>query len=178
MNKPKLMPRPNRANLTTDEKRPRLSGCGLEEAYPPGPNNEQFFFKIAGASTALGMGVLLASAQALKIDASGISFGLSGGTLAAFGVGAILGILPWKLASGRSATGPMPWPFRASTALILLSGVGAFLYPLRFVSAENLPEVLKGLAAAVCVLSLVAFLLWQIIGFLERDAARAGGGAK
>jgi hypothetical protein len=140
----------------------------------PAAASERVFFKIAGASTALGLAVLLGSVQAVRISPSGVSFTFTLGTLVAIVCGAVFGWLPWRLAaSGLSRAGKTSWLFRASAALVLLSGIAGCLYPLRFVPAEKLPEVLKGLIVAVCVLSTLAFVLWRLRCFLERDAGQS-----
>src|SRR5581483_6004134 len=53
--------------------------------------------------------------------------------------------------------------------LLLLLGMAAFLYPLRFVPREKLPEMFTGLITAVCALSLLGGLLVMMGRFLESD---------
>jgi hypothetical protein len=136
-------------------------------------NNERLF-GIMSFSTALGLGGMFASLQALYLDASGFSFRLSPGTLAAFAMGSAAGLVYWKIVShdgmdGKSRLG------RAATILLAMAGVAAFLYPLRFVPAEKMREIAKGLATAVVALSLVGFMLRRLKRFFDADDNRMEG---
>jgi hypothetical protein len=53
--------------------------------------------------------------------------------------------------------------------IVLVLGVGAFLYPLRFVPRDKWPEIRIGLITAVCALSGVACLLWGVKRFVDAD---------
>jgi protein-S-isoprenylcysteine O-methyltransferase Ste14 len=135
------------------------------------PKNEQDLFKVMVFSTALAFGALLASLESLRSNATGFSFQVSFRTLGAFLVGAGVALAYWRLlfnsSSAARRTGMV-----IGTVLLALMGVGAFLYPLRFVSREKLPDILIGLGIAVCALSLVAGLLWSVHRYLDADSAR------
>ncbi len=133
-------------------------------------SNDQRLFKIASYATALAFGAALASDQALARDASGFSFHLSMGTPAAFAVGFVAGLIYWKIVLAGS-TGGRALLLRVSSFLLLLGGVAAFLYPVRFLPAEKLPEVFTGLSTAAVALSLVAFVHRQFKNYFEREAA-------
>jgi len=124
-------------------------------------------FGIVLGSTALGLGCMAAAIQAVRRDAAGFRFQVSWGTLVAFAVGVAAGFLYWKLAAKSLLAA------RLGTAFLLLSGVGGFLYPLRFVPADKLADTAIGLGAATCAISTVAFLLWKLKRFFEADAAAA-----
>jgi hypothetical protein len=133
-------------------------------------SNDQRLFKIASYSTALAFGAVLASDQALIKDASGFSFHLSMGTPAVFAVGFAAGLIYWRIVLA-GATGGRALLLRISSFLLLLGGVASFLYPLRFLPAERLPEVFIGLSTAAVALSLVAFVLWQFKKFFDQETA-------
>jgi hypothetical protein len=136
--------------------------------------DERLFFGIVSYSTALAFGGMLASLEALYNDTSGFSFHFSVGTLAAFAIGFAVGLIYWRIVS-LDAAGGASLLLRASSFLLLLGGVAAFLYPLRFLPAEKLHEVLQGLTAAVVALSLIALMLWRLKIFFDQDAAKALG---
>jgi hypothetical protein len=133
-------------------------------------SNDRWLFKIVSYSTASALGAVVASDQALIKDASGFSFHLSMGTPAAFAVGVLAGLIYWKIVFAGS-TGGRVLLLRISSFLLLLGGVGAFLYPLRFLPTEKLPEVFVGLSTAAVALSLVAFVLWRFKKFFEQETA-------
>jgi hypothetical protein len=157
------------ANAETAAQKLRSTPDALEETNRA-TSNDQRFFKIASYSTALAFGAALASDQALIKDASGFSFNLTMGTPAAFVVGFAVGLIYWRIVLAGS-TGGRTVLLRISSFLLLLGGVAAFLYPLRFLPAEKLPEVFVGLFTAAVALSLVAFVLWRFKKFFEQEAA-------
>jgi hypothetical protein len=130
------------------------------------------FFKIASLGTALGFGAAAASTASLRSSPVGFSFQLSAATFVAFMVGAAVALVYWKLVASNSRAA------RRASLLIALAGVGLFLYPLRFVPAGNLLDLIIGLILATCALSLVGFLLWQVKRFLDTDSQQADAGAE
>jgi len=123
------------------------------------------FFRIVRGSTALALGGMAAALEALRPSAAGFSFHVSLWTLVAFVLGMAAGLFYWRLtARSRLAS-------RIGTALLLVAGVGGFLYPLRFVPEDKMREIAIGLSLAIGALSLVAFLLWRIKRFFDADNA-------
>jgi hypothetical protein len=120
-------------------------------------------FNIVLGSTCLALGCMAAALQALRRGPSGFTFRLSAGTFVAFGVGLAAGCLYWKLTS-RSLVAS-----RLAGTILLLIGVGAFLYPLRFVRTDKMSEIAIGLATATCALSTVALLLLKLKRFFDKD---------
>jgi hypothetical protein len=121
------------------------------------------FYKIVHGSTALALGGMAAALQALRSSADGFTFHISVWTFVALAAGLAAGLFYWRLAArSRLAS-------RMGTALLLLAGVGGFLYPLRFVPANKMGEIAIGLSFAVCALTIVAFLLWRLNRFFEAD---------
>jgi hypothetical protein len=161
----------------TAKTNPGVASGPVEETGTPRSKNERDFLRIASISTALAFGTVLGSMASLRKDASAFSFQFSGETLVAFGIGAAVGFLYWKLIS-LSSTLKTSLLLRVATVLLLLGSVGVFLYPLRFLSAEKLAEVWQGLGADAVVLSVLGVILWRIKRFLDRDSARAGIAAK
>src|ERR1700733_13166834 len=99
--------------------------------------------RIITFGSALTWGGIMASLQALTPAPAGFSFHVSWLTVAAFIGGTAAVYFFWRL---------------IAEALLILSGVAAFLYPLRFVPKSKLPEISIGLAFAVAALSIVAAL--------------------
>lgn len=151
---------------------PGVASDSVEKTGPARSKNERDFLRIASISTALAFGTVLGSMASLRKDASAFSFQFSGETLVAFGIGAVIGFLYWKLVS-LSAILKTSLLLRVASSLLLLGAVGVFLYPLRFLSAEKLAEVWQGLAADAVVLSVLGVILWRIKRFLDRDSTQA-----
>ena len=126
------------------------------------------FYRIASLGTALGFGAAAASTASLRSSPVGFSFQLSPATFIAFAVGAAVGLIYWKLVASNSKAA------RRASFLIALAGVGLFLYPLRFVPAGNLHDLIIGLILAACALSIVGFLLWRVKRFLDTDSQQSG----
>ncbi len=94
----------------------------------------------------------------LSRDASGFALHVSARTLPAFLAGAVVGLVYWKIVA-LVASGRRVWLLRAASGLLLLGAVTAFLYPLRFVPREALPDIAQGLGGAVVVLSMIGFMV-------------------
>jgi hypothetical protein len=130
---------------------------GPESALSPG------LYKIVLGSTALGLGCMAATLEALRPSAAGFGFKVSGWTFVAFAMGLGAGLLYWKLEAGSRLVG------RIANAALLLGGVAGFLYPLRFVPEDKMADIGIGLGLAVCALSLVGFMLWRLKSFFDKD---------
>jgi hypothetical protein len=142
----------------------------MEETNRAGSVADGFFFRIVAWSTSLAFGGMLASIEALHNGASGFAFRVSGWTMVAFAIGVVVGLIYWKIVLPSSTAGPSSRP-RIMSFFLLLGGVAAFLYPLRFVPTKNLREIFIGLAAAAVALSLVGLMLWRLKIFFDKDAA-------
>jgi ABC-type nickel/cobalt efflux system permease component RcnA len=128
-------------------------------------NIDRTFFGIVSWSTALCFGGVVASLESLYKDQSGFAFHINAATFITFALGTVAGLAYWRIASISGLVR------KVSSLLLVLLGVGAFLYPLRFLPREKFTEVFEGFVAAVFVLSLGAFILWRVTRFLDRDAA-------
>jgi hypothetical protein len=120
-------------------------------------------FRIVLGTTVLGLGCMAAALQALQRGSTGFTFRVSAWTFVAFAVGSAAGFLYWKLTASSLLAA------RLAAAMLLVAGVGAFLYPLRFVRSDKMVEIAIGLAFATCALSMVALQLWKIKLFFDAD---------
>src|SRR5580692_9546158 len=120
-------------NMKTNE---ILKPAEIIEMPQPETALSRGFLKIVLGSTALALGCMAAAIESLRRDADGFTFQLSAGTLVAFVAGLAAGLYYWKLAAKGH------WAARVGTALLVLAGVGGFLYPLRFVPADKMGEII------------------------------------
>ena len=103
--------------------------------------NERDVMRIMIWGTAVAFGFLAATLQALRPKPAGFTFQISALTILAFavGVGIVLGF--WKIILNRSGSSRQKSLRFWAEVLLLCFGMGAFLYPLRFVPSEKLPEM-------------------------------------
>ena len=156
---------------------PKLAGSSTEPLNTEGANSQRDFLRIASLSTALAFGVVLGSVEALRRDPSGFAFKISVGTFVAFAIGLAIGVVYWKIVT-LNATGNPSLLRRVASFFLLLGGSVAFLYPLRFLPGEKLPEVFEGLATAAVALSLIGFMLRTLQQFFDQDEMRTEVGEK
>jgi hypothetical protein len=123
------------------------------------------FYKIVLGSTAVALGCMAAAAEALRRNAGGFAFQVSVWTFVAFAAGLAAGLFYWKLAAGGLLA------VRVGTAFLVLTGIGGFLYPLRFVQSDKMADIAIGLAMAVCAISMGSFVLWKMKRFFDADNA-------
>ncbi len=128
-------------------------------------------YPIFTLATALAFGCMLATLEALRPDADGFRFEASYKTLIAFIAGAAIAFPVWRLILNGTRLGQrnLNLATGAMVVLLLVLGVGAFLYPLRFVPRDKWPEIRTGLITAVCALSGVATMLWGVKRFMDSD---------
>ena len=133
--------------------------------------NQQRLYPIFTFSTALAFGCMLATLEALRPAPAGFSFELSYKTLIAFLAGGAIAFPLWHLILNGTHLGKrnLTLVTGGMVVLLLVLGVGAFLYPLRFVPRDKWPEIRTGLVTAVCALSGVACLLWGVKRFVDSD---------
>jgi asparagine N-glycosylation enzyme membrane subunit Stt3 len=136
-----------------------------------GPDSDQAFFRFATGSTAVAFAVVFGAMESLRVSGSGFTFHLSLGTGVAAAIGAAVALIYWKIILRDRAT-KNHLRTRVASILLLLAGVGLFLYPLRFVPKNRLSEISQGLIAAVVVVSAGGCTLWRIKRHLEKDSAQ------
>lgn len=144
----------------------------MGERETPPPKNE--LLRIARISTALALGFMAASLQALTRDAQGLQFRISVFTALAFVAAALVGWWYWRLVmqmiapastSVRKPTGK----FILFSAVLFLAAVGSYIYRLRFVPKANVREVAEGVMLAFLVVGIIAFAMWRVVRFLENQ---------
>lgn len=138
------------------------------------------FFWIVTVAMALGFGVATASLYSLRHGESGLAFEFSAGTVVAFLAGAALASGYWRLIVRRiSRAEAQPPPayteaardrlfFIAYSVVLGLFGLGCLLYPLRYVTAENLAPIIQGLVMALVAVAVIGGALWGIARFIAR----------
>jgi hypothetical protein len=132
-------------------------------------SNERYLRRFMIWGTALPAGVAAASLQALGRD---FSFHITATTVLVFILGTTVMGLFGRVIFNPSAKGRAKLFLPISIVLVLL-GVGAFLYPLRYASPGELPELLTGLAAAVFALAVVATLVLILRRLFEGERPNA-----
>lgn len=128
-------------------------------------------YPIFTLSTALAFGSMLATLEALRPDGDGFTFQVTYKTAIAFLAGGAIAFPVWRIILNGTRLGQRQMSFATGTMVVLLLvvGVGAFLYPLRFVPRSKWPEIRTGLITAACALSCVACLLWGVKRFMDTD---------
>lgn len=128
--------------------------------------------RVVIASSALGMGMLLASLTVLSRGESGIQWHWSNLAFPAFALGATVAALYWRLVfrlgAGNDGRASRLLLYSTSVVLLLL-GVAILLYPLRYVTPERRRDVLIGLAVAIAALSVVGFMMRTVVKMLEDE---------
>jgi len=120
---------------------------------------------VLGSSLAAGFAV--GSLEALQPN---FSFKVSAKTVIAFALGAAMVWIYWTILLNPSKTPRQNRLRWVASAVLFLAGVAGFLYPLRFIAPNNYPDVILGLGAALCGISVIAVLLLACKRFLDRDS--------
>ena len=135
-------------------------------------SNTSALFNIASYGAAVAFGVMVATLFALDRSPNGLVFRLNALAVIAFLVAAPFAWFYWRLIA-RMATERAPEQRRKKfiifSAGLLLVGVMAFLYPLKFVPAEKRKDVFIGLALAFGCIGGVGFVMLKVRKFLEAD---------
>ena len=138
------------------------------------------FFRIVTVATALGFGAATASLYSLRHGEDGFDFEFNLGTVVAFVAGAALAWGYWRMILKRSnrTVGPNSpvradesrerRPFVIYSVILGLFGLGCLLYPLRYVTRENLSPVIQGIAMALLVVAAIGGALWGIARCITR----------
>jgi hypothetical protein len=125
------------------------------------------FLRIASGSTALGFGCIGAVLASLRSGSVGFFFAFTVWTFVAFVVGAIFGFCCWRLAAKGGGAAKL------GLVLLMVVGMGGFLYPLRFTAKDKLPAIALGLGVAAVVVSTGGYLIWRVARFLEQETPPA-----
>lgn len=139
---------------------------------PAEKSNTSALFNIASYGAALAFGVMVATLFALERTPNGLSFRLNVGAVVSFLVAAPVAWFYWRLIA-RMATERAPEQRRKKFIVfsvgLLLIGVMAFLYPLKFVPPEKRKDVFIGLALAFGCIGGVGLVMLKVRKFLEAD---------
>lgn len=111
-------------------------------------------------------------AAALQAFRGGMSFEFSFYTLLAAVIGFAAFVVFWKLFFAERKDKRSKVLFVGVTVLLIAGGVAGVLYPLRFVSSHEFPNLVKGLIAAALALSGGAILLFKCKRFFDADERR------
>ena len=135
-------------------------------------SNTSALFNLASYGAAVAFGVMVATLFALERTPHGLSFKLNAGAVISFLVAAPVAFFYWRLIA-RMATERAPEQRRKKFIVfsigLLLIGVMAFLYPLKFVPAEKRKDVFIGLALAFGCIGGVGVVMLKVRKFLEAD---------
>jgi hypothetical protein len=146
---------------------PKNPSGGREEN--PAANNKSDFLIVATLGTAIGLGFLAASVEALRPTRTGFTFEISFRTFVAFALGAALGWGYWRVAANVSTRRGGRLTPGVKLSLFLLVGAAAFLYPLRFVPREKFWDILIGLVLAAGAISSIVYMLFRLKRSLDRE---------
>jgi hypothetical protein len=113
-------------------------------------------------------------AAALQAFRGGMSFEFSILTFLAAVFGFVAFVVFWKLLFSERKNKRTRIYFAGVTVLLIAGGIAGVLYPLRFVSSHEFPNLVKGLIAATLALSGGAFLLFRCKRFFDADERRTG----
>ena len=111
---------------------------------------------IISGGTALAAGFGTASLQAW----TGGGWEFRWKTFMGFFIGAAVTLGYWKIIFHPSPHHRQKFFRLGATVLLALAGVGFFLYPVKFVQAALLPEIMAGLITALCALMGIGTLLF------------------
>lgn len=123
--------------------------------------------RIMIGSSCLAAGFVVASLEALRPN---FLFKISVRTVLAFLGGSMLLYIYWRIILHSSQTPGQRRLRQTSSLLLVVGGLAAFLYPIRFIAPNSFGEVGVGLVMAFAGLSAVAMLLFACKRFLDRDA--------
>ena len=135
-------------------------------------SNTSALFNSAGSGAALAFGAMVATLFALERTSHGLTFRLNAAAIISFLVAAPVAWFYWRLIA-RMTTERAPEQRRQKFIVysigLLLIGVMAFLYPLKFVPKEKRKDVFIGLALAFGCIGGVGLVMLKVRKFLEAD---------
>lgn len=133
---------------------------------------ERLFRVVLMFSTALGFGALLGTLPLIERGIGGVQWRFHWGSIPLFAVGFTAGIWFWRLVYNvgtQSGDSMAKSRLRRGALAVLPLGVIGFFYPLRFIDPARRTEVIIGLVLAISVLSLVAFVMVNLIRWLNEN---------
>jgi len=139
-------------------------------------HQDKVFKRIASWSTGLGLAVMVASLASIQIGTQhGLQFRWHWTVLlwilAALVFNARGWRLVWKLQS--NPTPELKRKLRFFCVLLILLGIGAFLYPIRFIAQSYRTDITRGLLTAIIPLGGIGWFIYRFgKGFMEQDEAQ------
>jgi hypothetical protein len=127
-------------------------------------HQDPLFRKIVVGSTGLGLACMLSSVAAIRIgQGTGLEFGWHWSIL---GVAAVVVLwnrkfwnVVWELQCAPSVATKRK--LGRHLVILLVLGVGCFLYPIRFIEQSYIGGIIRGLATAGAFLGTMAWLIFQ-----------------
>ena len=131
------------------------------------------FRKITAASTGFGLACMLGSAAAIRLTpGAGLQFGWHWSILIVAALAVVWNFRFWKLVwrlqehEGGNAKQKLKFHF----GVLLLIGLGTFLYPIRFIEQSHWDGILRGLVFAGAFLGTMFWLIYKCAkGFADID---------
>lgn len=146
---------------------------GARNNPPIFASDDRPVFRIIVYCLSLAFSVLVASLETVRHGDAGFAFHISWRTLFVLLVSASFFVVCFK-AIFHSTRRKLR---RAALAVVSMIGLGAFLYPLRFVPLEKFGDIFFGLAIAASLVSAIAAALYGVNRFLNADAEAMDAGA-
>ncbi|HRI12237.1 MAG TPA: hypothetical protein PLX89_04455 [Verrucomicrobiota bacterium] len=143
-------------------------------ALPPVPLHEDpLFRRLVMVASGAAMGGVIASLTLLQKGPVGFAFHWTYLALPAFVLGVVVSTLYWRIvfrySAGAAAGAGRRILFTASLIMLVL-GVVAFLYPVRFIPQQKRADVVIGLSVAVFALSTIGYMIHTIVRWLEQES--------
>ena len=113
----------------------------------------------------LGFSAVVATLETLRLQPSGFAFEVTWRTFVALLVAGLVVLPCFRVIFHSQHKAPR----RVALATVILIGVGAFFYPLRFVPREKLGDILAGLGFAAIALAATGGCLLWVRHFFEAD---------
>lgn len=138
-------------------------------------NQDKLFRTIVMASTGLGFAAMVGSMAALRLSAAGtFEFAWRWTIPVWMGAAVVLNALFWALFWRYQAkpTPALKSKLVACLVLVAAFGLGAFLYPIRFLAPANYAPIFKGLVTATLALGVAGRIMF-VLGRGIRDADEA-----
>jgi hypothetical protein len=128
--------------------------------------------RVAQVSSALGLGTMTALIYSLRSVNPQVVLEGSVGSLVAFAGGAALAWMFWEslLRPAGSNTGRVTLSLAMAITLLTLGG---FAFAMKDLKSTRFYEVVQGTLLAFALLSVLGFVLWKLIRFLEQDSNSA-----
>ena len=134
-------------------------------ATEPETAAERRFLRITSIAAAPAVGLTVAGLQALTMTNSGLDVNITFTTGIAFIIGTVAALAFWKIAVGWLGVRRE----RAVVIATIVVGLGAYLYPVRFMPRDKLPDIGIGVGCALGVIGFGVYTFWRFMRFMDAD---------